>query len=59
MNAFRIINYEQIVFAPTAKIKQQIELLEIITGCETKNRYDVFAQIDSINYFIYNILIME
>jgi len=39
--------------APTAKIKQQIELLEIITGCETKNRYDVFAQIDSRNYFIF------
>ena len=39
--------------APTAKIKQQIELLEIVTGCETKNRYDVFAQINGQNYYIF------
>lgn len=27
-----------------AIIEQQIELLEMITGCETKNRYHVFLQ---------------
>lgn len=27
--------------ATSVKIKQKIELLEVLTGCETKNRYNV------------------
>lgn len=30
--------------AGSAIIKQQIELLEIMTGCETKNRYHVYIK---------------
>ncbi len=30
--------------ATTAYVKQKMELLEIITGCETKNRYQVFLK---------------
>ena len=35
------------------KIKQQIEWLEMISGCETKNRYLVYAKINEQNYFLF------
>jgi hypothetical protein len=39
--------------APVAKIRQQIEWLELITCCETKNRYDVFAKINEQSIFLF------
>jgi hypothetical protein len=39
--------------APSIKIKQQIELLEVITGCQTKNRYDVYAEVNSQKYYLF------
>ncbi len=39
--------------APVVKIKQQVELLEIISGCETKNRYDVYAEINTQKYYLF------
>ena len=38
---------------PVVKIKQQIEWLEMISGCETKNRYLVYAKINEQNYFLF------
>ena len=34
----------ELAYAKTCVVVQQIELLEIMTGCETKNRYHVFIQ---------------
>ncbi len=34
--------FEELAQAKMAIIKQQVELAEIITGCETKNRYHVY-----------------
>jgi len=39
--------------APAAKIKQQIEWLELLTCCETKNRYDVFAKINEQSIYLF------
>ena len=39
--------------APVVKIRQQIEWLEIVTCCETKNRYDVYARINEQNVFLF------
>jgi hypothetical protein len=38
--------------AKSAIVKQQIELLEILTGCETKNRYHVYITTHS-GQFVY------
>lgn len=38
--------------ARTAIVKQQIELLEVFTGCETKNRYHVYITTHS-GQFVY------
>ena len=38
---------------PIVKIKQQIEWLEVISGCETKNRYDVFAKINDQSLYLF------
>ena len=35
---------QELAASKVAIIEQQIELLEMITGCETKNRYHVFLQ---------------
>ncbi len=35
-------------------IKQKMELLEIITGCETKNRYDVSLKINNAFYMAFH-----
>ena len=39
--------------SPIAKVKQQIEFLELVTSCETKNRYDVYAKINEQNVFLF------
>ena len=39
--------------APVAKIIQEVELLEVMTGCETNNRYDIVCEIDGISYFCF------
>ena len=39
--------------APVVKIKQQLELIEIISGCETKNRYDVYAEVNNQKYYLF------
>lgn len=33
--------------ASTAIVKQQIELLEILSGCETANRYHVYVKLQN------------
>lgn len=33
--------------AKSAFIKQKVELLEVLTGCETKNRYSVYLRYDN------------
>jgi hypothetical protein len=33
--------------AKSAFIKQKVELFEVLTGCETKNRYSVFLRYDN------------
>ena len=38
---------------PQVKIKQTVEWLEVITGCETKNRYIIFAKINEQNLFLF------
>lgn len=38
--------------AKSAIIKQEIELLEVMTGCEQKNRYHVYIQTHS-GEFVY------
>ena len=40
-------------YAPVAKVKQQMEFLELVTSCETKNRYDVYAKINEQNVFLF------
>ena len=35
------------------KIKQEIELFEIIRGCDTKNRFDVYAEIHNQKFFLF------
>jgi hypothetical protein len=44
---------EILIKAPTAKIVQQIELLEIVSQCETNNRYDVFCEMNGVKYFCF------
>ena len=39
--------------APQVKIKQTIEWLEVITGYETKNRYIIYAKINSQNFYLF------
>lgn len=34
----------ELSLATSAVIKQQIEFLEVLTGCETKNRYHVYIK---------------
>ena len=42
----------QLSQAKSAIIKQQVELLEILTGCETQNRYHVYITTHS-GEFVY------
>lgn len=42
--AFSIDPMKDLALAKSASIKQAIEWLEVITGCETRNRYDVFLK---------------
>ena len=44
---------EILIKAPSAKIIQQIELLEIVSECETNNRYDVFCEMNGVKYFCF------
>ncbi len=44
---------EILIKAPAAKIVQQVELLEIVSGCETNNRYDVLCEMDGVKYFCF------
>ena len=44
---------EILIKAPAAKIVQQVELLEIVSGCETNNRYDVFCEMNGVKYFCF------
>ena len=40
--------------ARSAFIKQKIELMEIFTGCESKNRYNVYLRYDNgVNAFLF------
>jgi hypothetical protein len=43
----------QLSQAKTAVIKQQVELFELITGCETQNRYHVYIITHTENLFIF------
>ena len=44
---------EILIKAPAAKIVQQVELLEIVSECETNNRYDVFCEMNGVKYFCF------
>ena len=37
----------------SVKIKQKLELLELLTGCESKNRYEIYCQINNQNYNLF------
>ena len=37
----------------SVKIKQEIELLELLTGSESKNRYDIYCQNNNQNIYLF------
>ena len=37
----------------SVKIKQEIELLELLTGCESKNRYDIYCQNNNQSIYLF------
>ncbi len=49
-SAFFTFDYMQALkHAKSAFVKQKVELFEVISGCETKNRYKVFLKFENGN----------
>ena len=45
--------FQELAAASKALIVQQVELLEMMTGCETKNRYHVFCNVGGIEKLLF------